>query len=72
MRRHAPAAQHDGDAAEDRGTGQQSRRVEGFTKQTHAGEGGCGLGFPEAVNDPTFASLCAAWLPIGGRPDLGG
>ena len=39
---------------------------------THASEGGCGLGFPEAVNDPTFASLCAAWLPIGGRPDLGG
>lgn len=29
----------------------------------------CGLGFPEAATDPTFASLCAAWLERGSRLD---
>jgi hypothetical protein len=27
---------------------------------------GCGLGFPEAVADPTFATLCSAWQPRPG------
>ena len=31
--------------------------------------GRCGLGFPEAATDPTFASLCAAWLERGSRLD---
>jgi len=29
----------------------------------------CGLGFPEPLLDPTFASLCAVWLERGSRLD---